>query len=140
VELAWEQVQAALPREAQHADVCPEGLLVWYGARDTAPLLYDIADPAPQLRPWMPGVRQPATGPTLDAVRLMFARTQITWSQWTELWTPPVPGDKPRRLGPDGGELVLFPPRTGPLPPPPTPPVEPEVSDPAPVPPTEAKV
>jgi hypothetical protein len=112
VDLVREQVRAALPKEAQHFDLCRDGLLVWYGGRDSAPLLYDIADPALQLRPRVPGERQPTAGPVLDANRLMFDRTQITWSQWTEVWRPPVPGDKPRRLGPAGSELLLFPPRT----------------------------
>jgi hypothetical protein len=112
VDLVREQVRAALPNEAQHFDLCRDGLLVWYGGRDSAPLLYDIADPAPQLRPRVPGERQPTAGPVLDAKRLMFDRTQITWSQWTEVWRPAATGDKPRRLGPAGGELLLLPPRT----------------------------
>jgi hypothetical protein len=122
VDLVREQVRAALPKEAQHFDLSPDGLLVWYGSRDSAPLLYDIADPAPQLRPRVPGQRQPTAGPVLDATRLMFKRVEITWSQWTEVWRPPAPGEKPRRLGPPGGELVLLPPRTErpPLPPAPT--------------------
>ena len=122
VDLVQEQVRAALPKEAQHSDLCPEGLLVWYGARDSAPVLYDIANPVPQLRPRVPGQRQPTAGPVLDAARLMFDRTQITWSQWTEVWRPPAPGDKPHRLGPAGGELILLTPRSDR--PPPAPPVE----------------
>jgi hypothetical protein len=109
-----EQVKAALPKEAQHSALCPDGLLVWYGSRDSSPLLYDIADPAPQLRPRVPGQRQPTAGPVLDATRLMFDRVELTWSQWTEVWRPPAPGEKPRRLGPPGGELSLLPPRTAP--------------------------
>ena len=109
VDLVQEQVRAALPKEAQHFDLNPAGLLVWYGARDSAPLLYDIADPAPHLRPRVPGQRQPTAGPLLDAARLMFDRAQITWSQWTDVWRP-LPGDKPPRLGPAGGELIPFPP------------------------------
>jgi hypothetical protein len=112
VDLVGEQVRAALPKDAQHSDLCPDGLLVWYGSRDSAPLLYDIADPVPQLRPRVPGQRQPTAGPVLDATRLMFERVEITWSQWTEVWRPPVSGDKPPRLGPAGGELILLPPRT----------------------------
>ena len=111
VNLVWEQVRAALPKEAQHAELSPDGLLVWYGARGSTPVLYDIADPAPQLRPRVPGQRQPTAGPTLDATRLMFDRTRITWTEWTEVWRAPVPGDKPRRLGPAVNELVLLPPR-----------------------------
>ncbi|MBN9120663.1 MAG: hypothetical protein J0I06_16185, partial [Planctomycetes bacterium] len=129
VDLVREQVRAALPKEAQHSDLGPDGLLVWYGTRGSAPLLYDIADPAPQLRPRVPGQRQPTAGPVLDAHRLMFDRVPITWSQWTEVWRPPAPGDKPRRLGPAGGELVLLPPRADRPPPiapaPPTEPAEP---------------
>jgi hypothetical protein len=112
VDLVGEQVRGVLPKEAVHFDLCPEGLLVWYGSRDSDPLLYDIADPAPQLRPRVPGQRQPTAGPILDATRLMFARTQITWAQWTEVWRPPALGDKPGRLGPPVGELILSPPRT----------------------------
>jgi hypothetical protein len=120
VDFVQEQVRAALPKEAQHSDLCPDGLLVWYGSRDSAPLLYDIADPAPQLRPRIPGQRLSTSGPVLDAARLMFHRIEITWTQWTEVWRPPARGDKPPRLGPAGGELILLPPRTDrppPLPP-----------------------
>lgn len=120
--LVLEQVRAALPREAEHFDLCPDGLLVWYAGRDSAPLLYDIADPVPQLRPRVPGQRQPTAGPVLDAVRLMFSRVAITWSQWTEVWRPPAPGEKPRRLGSPGGELTLLPPRAERPPTPPLPP------------------
>jgi hypothetical protein len=132
VDLVSEQVRAALPKEAQHFDLSADGLLVWYGGRDSAPLLYDIADPAPQFRPRVPGQRQPTAGPVLDAARLLFERIEITWSQWTEAWRPPAPGDKPPRLGPPGGELVLLPPRADRPPslpavpePPPNPPAEP---------------
>jgi hypothetical protein len=109
VDLAEEQIRAALPREAVRATVSPDGLLVWYGSRDAAPLLYDIVDPSPQWRPRVPGQRHPTDGPVLDAARVMFNRVPITWTQWTEVWRPPQPGDKPPRLGP--GELALLPPR-----------------------------
>lgn len=110
VDVVQEQVRAALPREAQHCGLCPDGLLVWYGSRDSSPLLYDIADPGAQLRPRVPGQRQPTTGPVLDAARLLFNRGQITWSEWAEVWRAPAPGDKPPRLV-AAGERVLLPPR-----------------------------
>jgi hypothetical protein len=117
VDLVREQIRAELPKAAEHFDIDTDGLLVWYGPRDLAPLLYDIADPADQLRPRIPGQRQPTAGPVLDAPRLAFDRVPLTWSQWTDVWRPPLPGDKPARLGPAGGELALLPPRTGrPLP------------------------
>jgi len=112
VNLVREQIRAELPKEAQHFDLCRDGLSVWYGTRDSVPVLYDIADPAPQLRPRVPGQRKPTTGPVLDAARLMFDRTQITWTQWTEVWRAPAPGDKPPRLGPANSALILLPPRT----------------------------
>jgi hypothetical protein len=135
-DLVQEQVRTALPPEAVHSDFSPDGLLVWYGSRDSAPLLYDIADPALQLRPRVPGQRQPTAGPVLDAARLMFGRIQINWSAWTGAWQPPAPGDKPPRLGPP--DLVLLPPRvdrppTDPPPPPEPPPEAPPEPPPAPV-------
>ncbi|MFM8274622.1 MAG: hypothetical protein ACKODX_20150 [Gemmata sp.] len=114
VNLVWEQVRDALPATAQHADLSPDGLLVWYGSRDSAPVLYDIVDPAAQLRPRVPGQRQPTAGPTLDSARLLFDRARITWSEWTEVWRPPATGDSPRRLAFAGNALSLLPPRTGP--------------------------
>ena len=104
-----EQVRAELPKEAQHFDLCRDGLSVWYGTRDSVPVLYDIADPAPQIRPRVLGQRKPTAGPVLDATRLMFDRTPITWTQWTEVWRPPARCDKPPRLGPAGSELILLP-------------------------------
>jgi hypothetical protein len=112
VDLARERVRAELPKEAKHFDIGPDGLLVWYGTRESTPLLYDISDPAVQLRPRRAGQRQPTTGPVLDAARLLFNRFPLTWSQWTDVWRPPVPGDKPPRLGPSGTEPTLLPART----------------------------
>jgi hypothetical protein len=63
----------------------------------------------------------------------MFDRVQITWAQWTEVWRPPAPGDKPPRLGPAGAGLVLLPhrPERPEIPSTPeVPPVAPDVSPP----------
>ena len=133
VDLVQEQVRAALPADAQHSDLCPDGLLVWYGARDSAPVLYALDDPTAQLTPRVPTERQPTAGPVLDAERLIFKRVPLTWTQWAAVWRAPAPGEPPLRLGPASGALVLLPPRTDlppqlpetPDPPPPDPPITP---------------
>jgi hypothetical protein len=112
VNLVREQVRTELPKDATHFDVSPDGLLVWYGSRESTPLLYDIGDPGEQLRPRPAGRRQPDAGPVLVAARLIFDRVPLTWSQWTAVWRPPAPGDKPPRLGPPGYDLNVLPPRT----------------------------
>jgi hypothetical protein len=109
VDLVHEQLRAVLPKDAVHFDLCPDGFLVWYGSRDADPLLYDIAEPAAQLQPRRRGWRLPTIGPVLDAERLMFRRLEITWTQWTEVWRSPAPGDKPPQLGRWGSELPLMP-------------------------------
>ncbi len=109
VDLVHEQLRAVLPQDAVHFDLCPDGFLVWYGSRDADPLLYDIAEPAAKLQPRRRGWRQPTIGPVLDAERLIFRRLEITWTQWTEVWRSPTPGDKPPQLGRWGSELPLMP-------------------------------
>ncbi|MBX9626503.1 MAG: hypothetical protein K2X82_22070 [Gemmataceae bacterium] len=109
VDLSWEQVRAELPKEAADFDVGPDGLLVWYGPRDKAPVVYDLADPGADLRP-RSAKRRPVDEPVLDACRLVFARVPLRWAQWTEVWRP-RPGDERPRFGPPDGDLVLLPPR-----------------------------
>ncbi|MDB5313036.1 MAG: hypothetical protein JWO38_7238 [Gemmataceae bacterium] len=119
VDVVREQVRAELPKEAKHFDIGPDGLLVWYGTRESPPLLYDLGDPVTELRPRVPGQRHPTAGPILDARRLIFARIPLTWSQWTEVWRPGPAGDpRPRLFGPADGDLTLLPPPTAPPPPP----------------------
>jgi hypothetical protein len=110
VDVIREQVRAELPKEAKHFDLGPEGLLVWYGAREAPPLLYDLGDPVAELRPRVPGQRHPTTGPTLDADRLIFGRTQLTWSGWMDTWRAGQLGDVRPRFGLLDGDTVLLPP------------------------------
>jgi hypothetical protein len=114
VDLVQEQMRSALPPDAQHYDLSADGLLVWYGPRDTAPLLYDIHDPGAQLRPRVPGERHPTAGPVLDATRLLFSRVSLTWTQWADVWRAPKSGETAPRLGQPAGELVLLPARHAP--------------------------
>ena len=110
VDLSWEQVRAELPGDATDFDVGPDGLTVWYGPRDKAPVVYDLGDPGADLRPLTPQ-RRPAPGnPTLDACRVVFARVPLRWVQWTEVWEPRPAEERPR-FGPPDGDLVLLPPR-----------------------------
>ena len=107
VEVVVEQVRAELPTNAVHFDIGPDGLLVWYGSRETEPLLYDLGDPVRELRPRVAGQRQPTHGPTLDARLLIFDRTPLTWPQWMDAWR----GGNPQALLTAGGrEPQLLPP------------------------------
>ena len=102
VEVVREQVHAELPKETAHFDIGTDGLLVWYGSRESPPLLYDLGDPVNELRPRTPGQRQPTVGPTLDARRVVFDRTILTWPQWMEVWrggAARVPLFDPRESG-----------------------------------------
>ncbi len=109
VDVVREKVRDGLPQEAVHFDVGPAGLLVWYGAREAAPVVYDLGDPAAELRP-LNARRRPTAGPVLDAARVMFARLPLTWSQWTGVW-PATPGAHPSEQ-----DLALLPPRAKPTP------------------------
>jgi hypothetical protein len=126
VDVIREQVRAELPKDAVHFDIAPGGMLVWYGSRESTPMLYDLAEPVHELRPRQPTDRRPVPGPTLDADRVIFSRVPLTWSQWTEVWKPDPPGQPQPRFGPDGWELALLPPR---------PPEPPEAPTPAELPP-----
>lgn len=109
VDLSREHVRAELPKHATRFDVVSAGLLVWYGSDDAAPVLYDVAHRADDLRPRTADNLQSAPGPTLDADRLMFGRLKLTWSEWAAVCrTDPEQG---ARFGPADLPLMLLPPR-----------------------------
>jgi hypothetical protein len=114
VDFVREHVRAELPMAAEHFDFVPAGLLVWYGPRESAPVLYDFTHRAEELRPRTPDNLHPAAGPTLEARRLMFGRVKLTWSEWLAGWPRDPKDDRlPPRFGPADFELVLLPPGTG---------------------------
>ncbi len=110
VEVVREQLRAELPAEAVHFEIGSDGLLVWYGSRESEPLLYDIGDPANELRPRTAEQRQPTHGPLLEARKIIFERTSLTWPQWTEVWRG-TPGSAPHGLALAYAERSLLPPR-----------------------------
>ncbi|MFO0795933.1 MAG: hypothetical protein U0804_00570 [Gemmataceae bacterium] len=107
VDVVREEVRAALPKDAAHFDVGPAGLLVWYGAREGEPVIYDLGDPGAKLRP-LTARRRAASGEFLEADRVAFGRRPLTWSQWTGVW-PATPGAAPTER-----DLALLPPRPKP--------------------------
>ena len=118
-DIVREQVLAALPNGAEF-DVGPSGLLVWYGPRESVPpVLYNLSDPADELRPLTPTGRRPAPGPAVEARRLVFGRLDLTWAEWVSVWAAPTeppptgvgPATRPR-LGPADVPLALLPRRT----------------------------
>ncbi|HXD87292.1 MAG TPA: hypothetical protein VN641_12425 [Urbifossiella sp.] len=111
VEVVREQMRAELPRDAEDFEIGADGLLVWYGSRESAPLLYDLGDPVEELRPRIPGQRQPTQGPTLAADRVIFDRIRLTWPQWMEVWRSGSAASMPI-FGPGERDLTLLPPRT----------------------------
>ena len=119
VDVAREQVRAELPKDATHFDVGPDGLLAWYGTRESPPLLYDLGKPGDELRPQAPGRRRPVAGPVLAARRVVFGRVPLTGSRWMEVWRAGVSGADRSRFGPTAGPLNLLPPRDTPPPLPP---------------------
>ncbi len=108
VDLIREQIQASLTKTAVHFDFSPNGLLVWYGSRDTQPLLYDPDDPVEELRPRDPTDRHIVPGPTIEANRLVFSRLELTWQQWLEVWKAHDRAEPPR-FGPEDWDLTLLP-------------------------------
>ena len=109
VDVIREQVRAELPREAVHFDADPDGMLVWYGSRESTPLLYDINEPVDEFRPRSPVDHRPVPGPTLAAERVLFSRVRLTWATWTGVWRPAGPELSRPRFGPAGWELTLLP-------------------------------
>jgi hypothetical protein len=114
VGLVREQVRAELPKDVSDFDVGPSGLLVWYGSRESQPLLYDLTDPVDELRPRNPADRKFTRGPTLNATRLVFGRRQLTWADWTAVWRSGEDQQPPPRFGPPEGELTPPPRLPGP--------------------------
>ena len=117
VDLLREQVQTELSAAA-HFDVSPNGLLVWYGPREsTPPVLYDLADPATELRPLTAAGRRAVSCPALKARRLVFGRVELTWADWVSVWATrpedpqPVVVSAPTRprFGPADFTLTLLP-------------------------------
>jgi hypothetical protein len=109
VDLIREQIRACLTKEAVHFDIAARGLLVWYGPRDSTPVLYDPDDPVEELHPRNPIDRHIIPGPTLEASRLVFGRLELTWRQWLAVWHPHDDKHSPR-FGPPEWELSLLPP------------------------------
>ena len=103
-------MRAELPADAQHFEIVSDGLLVWYGSRESEPLLYDLSDPVNELRPRNAGQRQLTHGPTLEARRLIFERASLTWPQWMEVWRGGPTATLPV-FGPGDRELTLLPPQ-----------------------------
>lgn len=114
VDLVREHLRAELPPETEHFDVTSPGILVWYGPRDTEPVLYDIAHRADDLRPRTPDNLYQTIGPPLDADRLAFSRVRLTWRDWVTVWQAGAADHPPSRFGPAGFELVLLPPAAAP--------------------------
>jgi hypothetical protein len=114
VDMVQEQIRADLPKEAVHFDFAPGGLLVWYGSRESSPVLYDPTDPGEELRPRNPVDGHLIHGPTLEADRLIFSRLTLTWGLWLAVWEPRPPGEPQPRFGPTDWELILLPPRPAP--------------------------
>lgn len=108
VDLVREQLRAELPKDAAHFDVAAAGLLVWYGSREAAPVLYELGDPGADLHPRNPEDLRPVPGLVLDADRLVFGRVQLTWDQWTQVWeSAPASPTRPR-FGPADHALALL--------------------------------
>ena len=117
VDIVREQLRAELPAAA-HYDIAAAGLLVWYGSRETTPILYDLADPVAELRPRNPVDLKPTAGPTRKADRILFDRVSLAWPQWMDVWQ--LDPTRQPRFGPPGWNLVLLPAQaeTAPEPPP----------------------
>ena len=109
VDLVKEHVRATLPATANHFDVVPGGLEVWYGPREAPPMVYDFVRGTGDVRPRSRDRLSPAVGPTLSADALLFSRVRLTWQDWLKVWDADRAGLPLPRFGPPDGELVLLP-------------------------------
>ena len=109
IHLVQEHLQATLPKEMVHFDIVPSGLLVWFGSRDSTPVLYDLLRRPDDLRPRSADNVYFAKGPTLDANMLMFSRVTLTWSAWVKVWQADRSGEAMKHFGPRDFDLVLLP-------------------------------
>ena len=109
VDLVREHVRSELPRTANHIDVVPAGLLVWFGPREAPPMLYDLLHSLEEIHPRSYDLVSPAVGPPLLARRLLFSRVRLTWPEWISVWEADRTGTKLPRFGPEDFQLVLLP-------------------------------
>ena len=109
IHLVQEHLQESLPKEMVHFDIVTSGLLVWYGSRDSTPVLYDLLRRPDDLRPRSPDNVYFVKGPTLNADKLMFSRVNLTWPAWVEVWQADRNGEQSTRFGPKEFDLALLP-------------------------------
>src|SRR5262249_11495159 len=98
-----------LPPTAVRFDIVPVGLMVLYGRAGDAPVLYDVAHRADDLRPRTADNLAPAPGPALDADRLVFGRVRLTWAGWLGVWPSDRRDGRPPAFGPHDLAQALLP-------------------------------
>ncbi len=109
IDLVREQVRENLPPKATCFTLTARNLVVEAEGRPGAPILYDLTTPKGPLKPRnSEGELEPAW-PSLDPIRVIFARVPLSWQQWVESWrgspdapTPRTPFSSGVRLLPAG--------------------------------------
>lgn len=87
VDLVQEQVRAGLPTGFDNFSLELDRLVLRPQAPGDEPLWYDLTRWGQRLKPEdEDGAR--ATGPELDAERLVFRRVGLTWAEWEAAWRP----------------------------------------------------
>ena len=86
VDLVRDPIERALGPEAPSYDFRPEGLVVWPSEASDAEILY-LLRPEPGVPPLVTIDADPSIViPALDTPRLLFARLEIPWDRWVEVW------------------------------------------------------
>jgi hypothetical protein len=105
IDLVREQIRANLPPQVTTIEIVSAGIQVWIASNDQ-PAIYDLSDP---IEPIHPRAGPAAELPTLDASRLLFAQTPVSWKEWVQCWVNDQVGQGHPGLPGLGEQLVTIP-------------------------------
>jgi hypothetical protein len=94
VDLVREQIRANLGSTAESYGLTEEGLVLWPPDGEGCEAVYPLRD-GPWIEPRTSACPPPAHLPVLEADRLIFRRTPVTWQRWVEYWQRDQAGKDP---------------------------------------------
>ncbi len=100
VDLVREQIAASFaPRDIPY-DVDEEGLLIWPDGQFRDEAVYNLRHHL-TVRPWPRAVVRTHDLPSLPVEHLIFSRTSLAWSDWSQQWDNSSDDDRPDVLPTD---------------------------------------
>jgi hypothetical protein len=109
VDLVWEQIRAALPRDAATFDITRKELLVWKDRHQPPASAYRWREKSEELHPHVPGRPDLPVhdAPVIPARKLIYARVPLSWRDSVTCWSHNTPiADLPALLPKGAGPVV----------------------------------